>query len=252
MFCNFLNFHIPENLFFDPVDGYTRNLKLSLNDAQNRPVNKTSWILVDSNIQVIYGYLKIQDYIRYGGKHVFYNLVATNSRGGSTSLLFRVNLPGKMPQILYEVTMTVTPFYQESVAEINEQLLIVTKISEYFGRPSRFSWINIVSFERQKDENKITVAWTNCTLTTTQCKSGDVKAIASKVVLNNGVANTNFARFMSPQYIIHGIQASISAACHTTPVLASSTIIGTSFPAIINKIPVLKISTMGFFQYKVR
>ena len=164
-FCDFLVFPIQDDLFIDRYDGTTSKLKLSMTTTDGKPVAKNSWIFVDSDIQVIYGYLKVDDYVKMGGvKATDFNLVATNSKGGSTALRFKVRLPDKIPDILYTVTMTMTPFYQFSFPEINEQLMILTKISAYFGRPSRFSWINIVSFTRSQNENKITIAWTSCTL----------------------------------------------------------------------------------------
>lgn len=164
-FCDFLVFPIQDDLFIDRYDGTTSKLKLSMTTIDGKPVAKNSWIFFDSDIHVLYGYLKVDDYVKMGGlKSTEFNLVATNSRGGATALRFQVRLPDKIPDILYTVTMTMTPFYQFSFPEINEQLMILTKISAYFGRPSRFSWINIVSFTRSKNENRITIAWTSCTL----------------------------------------------------------------------------------------
>jgi len=254
-FCDFLVFPVPEDLFYDTTDGTTRNLKLTLNDIYNKPTDETSWISVDSDIQVIYGYLKIDDYKQIGGKETFFHLVATNSKGGSTSLLFKVELPEKLPDILYKVTMTLTPFYNIDVPEINEQLMLLTKISTYFGKPSKFSWINIISFNRVDHQNKITMAWTNCTLTEGKCqnKNNDISTIASKVIMANGNANTNFASFLSPQYMIRHIEASAIRICPTSsiPLPTSSAVIGAPYPIVVNKISSLLISSLHYFSFKV-
>ena len=253
-FCDFLVFPVPEDLFYDITDGATRNLKLSLNDIYNKPIDRKSWISVDSDIQVIYGYLKIDDYKQIGRKDIFFHLVATNSKGGSTSLLFKVELPAKLPDILFEVKMTLTPFYNIDVPEINEQLMLLTKISTYFGKPSKFSWINMISFNRVEKQNKIIMAWTNCTLTGQTCRNNDVSTIASKLIVGNGNANTKFASFLSPQYMIHHIEASNIKACPTisSAVLpTSSNVIGAPYPIVVNKIPLLIISSLHYFSFKV-
>lgn len=72
--------------------------------------------------------------------------------------------------------------------------------------------------------------------------------------MNNGQPNTNFARFLSPQYIIHDIQAVGLGNCvepSTTSVIPTSSIIGNTNPIIVNKIPVLMCTTMNYFVYKV-
>ena len=254
-FCDFMVFPIPEDLFMDQNDGTTSKLKLSMTTLDGKLVPKNSWIFVDSDIQVIYGYLKVDDYVRMGGvKYTEFNLLAANSKGGRTALRFRVRLPEKIPDILYTITMTMTPFYQYSFPEINEQLMILTKISAYFGEPSRFSWINIISFQRSQNENKITIAWTNCTIHGQKCHNTDVSKISSKVVMNNGQPNTKFARSLSPQYIIHDIQAVGMGNCVepiTSSVIPTSSIIITTNPIIVNKIPVLILTTLNYFVYKV-
>ncbi|XP_066925834.1 uncharacterized protein, partial [Clytia hemisphaerica] len=150
--------------------------------------------------------------------------------------------------------MKVTPFYQPSIPEINEQLMLLTKISAYFGLPSKFSWINVISFKRQPNENQITIAWTNCTLTGKQCHNKDVSTIASKVVLDNGQPNSVFARFLSPQYIINEIRATTSSQCQqttTSTLQPTSSVIGSSYPIIVNNMPTLEVTTLNYFTYKI-
>ena len=87
-----------------------------------------------------------------------------------------------------------------------------------------------------------------------KCENNDIATIANKVVMNNGQPNTNFARFLSPQYIIHDIQAVGLGNCvepSTTIVIPTSSVIGNTNPIIVNKIPVLICTTVNYFVYKV-
>lgn len=254
-FCNFFVFPIPENLFYDKTDGYTRQLKLLMRTAADHPLPIDSWVQLDADIQVIYGYLKVSDYEEVQSKQVTYRLVATNSKGLSTHLFFDINLPKVAPHLYYTINMKVSSFYQPNTPTINEQLLLMTKISAYLGNPSNFSWMSIVSFSRQKEENVVTVAWTNCTLTNTSaCPLKAVQSMASKVVLKNDVANSNFARSLSPHYILHSISAEINHLCFSTtsvPEITSSSIRLPPYPKVMKPIDPLTIHTSTYFRYKV-
>ena len=72
--------------------------------------------------------------------------------------------------------------------------------------------------------------------------------------MDNGQPNTNFARFLSPQYIIHDIQAVGLGNCvepSMTSMIPTSSVIGDTNPIIVNKIPALTCTTTNYFVYKV-
>lgn len=252
-FCDFFVYPIPENLFHDINDGNTRNLNLSLQTGSYQVVDKTSWLQIDTDIQVLYGFLKVSDYIKAGGKEEIYYLVARNSLALETYLSFKIKLPEKVPQIFYQITMTVTKFYDSNAPDINEQLLLLLKVSTYFGEP-KFSWVNILSFSRNEEQNQVTFAWTNCTLSDSlKCPSTAVKTLSSKVVLNNHIANSKFAHFLAPQYIIKNITASVNQNCKlstTTSPGTTSTIITTS-PLILNRPAALQVYSTSYYRFKI-
>lgn len=263
-FCDFFMFQIPEDLFYDPPSGgSTRQLKLALKTKSGQELHKNSWIILDTDIQVIYGYLKFQDYIAIKATssslppQVEYQLVATNTKGVSTAMMFLVNLPANAPKVFYTITMKVSSFYNHQVPDINEQLLLLTKISAYLGSPANFSWLNMISFSRNSKENLVTLAWTNCTHgSLDKCPINQVKSLASKVVLSNDIPNSNFARYLSPHYILWSVQTTIndhqcSAGRTTTRAPSPTTIPVKSYPKVYEDFGVLTIDTSSYFRFKV-
>ena len=261
-YCSSFFFQVPSNLFLDQEDGDTRNLTLSLWNKNETPLGISSWLQLDSTLQVLYGYLKVSDNALADKNKMFhYEIKATDSSGLTANAPISIKIPEKPPMVFYEVHLTVSSFEHKTKPDVNEQIFLAFKIFSYFG-DNFFSGVNILSFSRNHSgtqaTEEITLGWSNCTLTGPECPEATVETLISKVVTADGKPNPNFVEKLKPQYDIYDLKAGKAGAClkssPVTPTPSSSISQKPVYPLtpiIRNSIPKLFVSTTVYFSYQI-
>ena len=241
-FCKYFLFRIPDDIFLDQQDGNARNMKLTLLTMQGQTIKHDSWLQIDPNAQVLYGFLKISDYNKTENSEFKYRLIATDSSGLTAETQFVIKVTSLPPEVYYEVELTVNSVYGIDTPDIQEQLLIATKISIYF-QDSDLSGMNILAFTRNATANQVTFGWTNCTLKGKECPKQQVEDLSRKVVLFDGTPNSAFIKKLEPQYRVYSIKA------HKVGVCARNTSI--LMPIILNMVPKLNVTASTLFTYVI-
>ena len=86
----FLRFKIPNDTFFDSIDGYTPYLNLEMYHENRTTLSKTSWVQLNTFSQEIHAYLYLTLLEGENNKMFNFILVATNSRKQSVNISIKL------------------------------------------------------------------------------------------------------------------------------------------------------------------
>ena len=86
----FLRFKIPNDTFFDSIDGYTPSLNLEMYHENSTTLSKTSWVQLNAFSQEINAYLYLTILEGENSKMFNFILVATNSRKQSVNMSIKL------------------------------------------------------------------------------------------------------------------------------------------------------------------
>lgn len=132
-YCGYLRYEIPEDTFYDPVDGETRNLELTLTNLDSSNVN-LEWLHFDSTLQTLFAILISQKNLA-NLKYEF-KLHASTKRGekNSTIVIILINgVPMKTKTaVSLDFDVNISPPIYESVALIK----FLERFSQIYQIPS--------------------------------------------------------------------------------------------------------------------
>ncbi|XP_033227908.1 dystroglycan isoform X3 [Belonocnema kinseyi] len=166
-------FKVPDDTFFDTKDGSTRNLNLSLKNADGTEISPDEWLQFDSKNQEFYGVpMKSDD------KSRSYMLEARDKEGLSARDSLKVNVYHP-PPVSYSVefSMTLEIPYDEFVKSAKRKRLFIEKVCELFGDRDT-STVSLESITR----GSTVVTWRNKTLATSRCPNEDIDKLRRVVV----------------------------------------------------------------------
>ena len=122
-------YRIPEDMLYDPEDGFTRNLKLEVKTDNGEDLPATSWILFSTSKQELHGMAYGKDII---GLHTFY-LVATDSQGNTVDFKFKVQVSEGAYAYNNQFTICLKYDYKMFMNNIENRLKLTKSISDYYG-----------------------------------------------------------------------------------------------------------------------
>ena len=172
--CQKLNFTIPADIFYDPNDGDTRNLQLSLLTEGRQPVDMQSWVQLDQNSQIIYGYPRVGSGISLQ-REFKYLLVARDRDGNTGSTPMTIKIIGDLPEVTYKLTMSGSTTLNKDLPQIAQEILLINKIGAYFNDYA----INDISYSR--DGNSVQFAWSFCKMRTDKCDCYKLQQVRDKL-----------------------------------------------------------------------
>ena len=214
-FCIPFSYTIPNDLFNDLEQGGTRNLQVHLENYKRQSVGKTSWLQFSRQTQVLYGILKVDDFYKKPLGGYKYYLVATDNQGLQAATDFIITIPESPIKYNHVINMTVNRMFDSSVPDVNEQLLINTKILESLGDADLNS-INLISYEHMPSSNRAVFIWSNCSLTYRPCPTSELKGMFSKITDRNGQISESFKNSMLSQYTVYSIKTEKLAPCNVS------------------------------------
>ena len=135
-----LRFHIPKDTFYDKEDLYTPNLKLEMMTIDGDELLRTSWILLNSSSQEIYG---LPSDVNTIGLHEFL-MVAADKEGRKAYDAFEVSvLEDNIP---YSHKFNVEIDYDNAtfMDNVGIRVFLLDKIASYFG--VNFTSVRVVSY----------------------------------------------------------------------------------------------------------
>lgn len=188
-----LVFTVPEDTFYDPEDGGTRALSLSLftMERDRRPIEANHWLQFDSKNQEFYGVPLHGDEGRRE-----YQLVASDSKGLSVSDVLIVHVY-PMPNISYNVQFSLqmdVPF-ESFASSPSMKRRFVEKLRDLFGDRNS-SAIVIAAIE----EGSTKVKWYNRTLPTRGCPEDEISKLRDVLVDEDDLISRRVKDVMEPEF----------------------------------------------------
>ena len=165
--CRRFEFRIPVDTFYDPEDGSTRNLYLSLLTTNNLRIPEDHWLQFNRTMQQVYGYP------RYPSKSAFqrtyeYILFAKDIQGNQASSRVTASIRGST-EITYKLTMKGRLAANYHTSNIDIEIMLIKRIAQFFSD----SAINDISFIRTG--NTFTFSWSFCRMQTATCNCFYIK-----------------------------------------------------------------------------
>ncbi|KAM3963280.1 LOW QUALITY PROTEIN: dystroglycan [Aphomia sociella] len=166
---------VPEDTFFDPEDGGTRNLALSLRYSDRSELPAGHWLQFDTRNQEFYGLPAPSD---EGSVH--YQLIAEDSSKKSAydSLIVEVvKSPTIRPTVEFQMTMEY-PF-QQLAYDANNKRKVVEKLAALFGQKTTGN-IRILSIT----DNPTTIIWYNTSLPMDRCPKKEIEELRKMIIVD--------------------------------------------------------------------
>ncbi|XP_041985077.1 dystroglycan isoform X3 [Aricia agestis] len=166
---------VPEDTFYDPEDGDTRRLQLSLRFSDRSPLPPTHWLQFDARNQEFYGLPAAAD---EGSVH--YQLIAEDSTKKSAydSLIVEVaKAPTIRPTVEFQMTMDPSPNLINSAANKRK---VVEKLAALFGQKDTDN-IRIQSIT----DNPTTIIWYNTSLPMDRCPKREIEELRRMIIVDD-------------------------------------------------------------------
>ncbi|XP_064292601.1 dystroglycan 1 isoform X2 [Plodia interpunctella] len=176
-----LVYKVPEDTFFDPEDGSTRNLALSLRYSDRSELPPGHWLQFDDKNQEFYGLPAPED-----AGSVHYQLIAEDSTKKSAydSLIVEVvKSPTIRPTVEFQMTMD-SPFPQLAY-DANNKRKVVEKLAALFGQKETAN-IRIQSITN----NPTTIIWYNTSLPMDRCPKKEIEDLRKIIIDDRGSAGS--------------------------------------------------------------
>ncbi|XP_022823767.1 dystroglycan isoform X3 [Spodoptera litura] len=170
-----LVYKVPEDTFFDPEDGDTRSLSLSLRYSDRTELPAGHWLQFDAKNQEFYGLPAPSD-----EGSVSYQLIAEDSSKKSAydSLIVEVaKAPTIRPTVEFQMTMEY-PFPMLAY-DANNKRKVVEKLAALFGQKETDN-IRIQSITN----NPTTIIWYNTSLPMDRCPKKEIEELRKMIIVD--------------------------------------------------------------------
>ncbi|KAJ8717840.1 hypothetical protein PYW07_005770 [Mythimna separata] len=170
-----LVYTVPRDTFFDPEDGDTRNLALSLRYSDRTELPAGHWLQFDAKNQEFYGLPAPSD-----EGSVSYQLIAEDSTKKSAydSLVVEVvKAPTIRPTVEFQMTMEY-PFPMLAY-DANNKRKVVEKLAALFGQKETDN-IRIQSISN----NPTTIIWYNTSLPMDRCPKKEIEELRKMIIVD--------------------------------------------------------------------
>ncbi|XP_063385930.1 dystroglycan 1 isoform X3 [Cydia fagiglandana] len=175
-----LLYKVPEDTFFDPEDGGTRNLALSLRYQDRSELPAPHWLQFDARNQEFYGLPSAAD---VGTVH--YQLIAEDSSKKSAydSLIVEVmKAPAIKPTVEFQMTLDYD--FDQLAHSANNKRKIVEKLAALFGDKDT-SNIRIRNITDHPHAST-TIIWYNTSLPMDSCPKDKIETLRKMIIADDG------------------------------------------------------------------
>ncbi|KAF6216608.1 hypothetical protein GE061_000952 [Apolygus lucorum] len=198
-----LIFQVPEDTFYDPEDGNTRNMKLSLLTMNERArIPSNHWLQFDTKNQEFYG-------IPFTVGSTEYQLVCEDSGGRDASDVLVVTVQ-PAPRVMYNVqfSMTLAMEYNELMENPKLQRSFVEKLALVFGDPNTNA-IVISGFA----PGSTVVTWHNKTLPTHYCPENEILTLRQIMLGDDEKVTQSVLKVMAPEFQVISTKLTPTGFC---------------------------------------
>ncbi|KAK9497183.1 hypothetical protein O3M35_004548 [Rhynocoris fuscipes] len=199
-----LIFPVPEDSFYDPEDGNTRNMKLSLITMDRQRVPPNHWLRFDSKNQEFYG---IPMSVNVG--QMEYQLVCEDS-GGKTAVDGLVVIVHPAPRILYNVEFSIRLAldYNQFVESPPMQRSFVERLATLFGDANTQA-IVLSGFA----PGSTIITWHNKSLPTDACPDTEIIALRQVLLGDDERITPAVLQALGSQFPVIGARLTPTGLC---------------------------------------
>ena len=208
----YFEYKIPASTFNDLEDGNTPNLMLSLLLPSFEPLPVGSWIVLNSQTQVIYG-LPDEDAIQAqpaGGYR--YLLVGQDSGGKVASASVVVQILETTRPYHYQIIARLRSYLDSSLPCVDHVVEFLEKLSTFVGEDKQH--IRIVSYNVSKNyPADVVISWTNRSASFNACSHEIVTARFQKLSDGRAGVTIAFSEILLPYFIVQYIKLEFLETC---------------------------------------
>ncbi|XP_071961391.1 dystroglycan 1-like [Antedon mediterranea] len=218
----FLDFKIPEDLFYDKEDGDNLHLQLSFHTT-GKPVTKANWFHLDKKNNKLTGRtLTAQDVTEY-------ILRAQDTKGYFEQFSFEVVvIPAPKPETApVSMGLTLDIDFDEFMKNKELQEYVLSRLAAVFG-DSDSSNIAILSVER----GSVKLTWTNSSISPDSCQIELIEALMKMIMNEDGTPTDALRDAFKPKFEITEVAAMPSGACVSTMAPMTTTITTTRISGV--------------------
>jgi len=196
-------FKVPEDTFYDPEDGSTRSLKLSLLTMDRTQIPLTNWLQFDVKNQEFFGTPMPGD---VGRKE--YQLVCEDSGGlmANDGLVVVVHPAAKVQYTVQFAMLTVPNVTSISSAALKRKF--IEKLKELFGDQNT----NAISLS-SVTENPTVMTWHNRTLPTDHCPEDEIEQLRKLLINEDHTVTERVGAKMGQEFDVKTITVTPIGMC---------------------------------------
>lgn len=199
-----LVFTVPSDSFFDHQDGNARNLNLTLEMKDGKPIPDNNWLQFDTKNQEFYGIPMPSD----AGQREY--LLICQDKGGLVARDGLVVIVHPAPRVMYNVefSMKLDLNYKKFTESPSLQRSFVEKLARLFG-DSDTSAIVLSGFS----PGSTIITWHNKTLPTNICPDNKIKQLRQIILGDDERLTSNVARVMGEEFPVQSARLTPAGLC---------------------------------------
>ncbi|XP_026809474.1 dystroglycan [Rhopalosiphum maidis] len=202
-----LSYVVPVDTFYDPEDGSSRRLKLSLMTIDRTQVPENNWLQFDTKNQEFYG-------IPLWGEKILseYQLICTDREGRSNHDSLVVSIPNTtkpLPSAEFDMIFK-TPEFKEFNNSAKLKKLFVERVANLFKDKDT---ANIVVLGISSVNGMTMVTWYNKTLEMNRCEEEKVLQLRQVLLNEDEKLSENVTKNMKPSFNVVGAHVIPSGIC---------------------------------------
>ena len=205
-----LEFLLPENMFFDKEDGYTRNLSVRVHDENGQTFSSLSWITFNTSSQLLYGVPTRTVAKQQPVDGYVVTIVAMDTDGGvvNTTMLIKIQTNMQM-SINYEIKV-------KMIVNGSQESLDIDQVLEFFSKLKVYSKNSAELFltDYSKENSTLEVTFSSMVFLGKSCDFSEIQTLQQRFVSysyqrsNNSSSNVNgkpsynFTQEMAPDFVV--------------------------------------------------
>ena len=246
-------YQIPDNIFFDPEDGDTRNLTLECLTTSGESLASNSWLMFNPTSRILSGIPLINDFTKQASKALVLKLIAYDKSKNFAIDTFSLLIMKPLSSLTFTLSLTLAINYDDFHAQKNLRQALIERISQFYGDSSS-SFIYLSSVVN----GSTIVSWSNTSSGILTCNKQEIDQIVQTVqVQKTNTPSKAFLKFLLPEFPVLGLSSSYEGVCVITvatkvpvSVARSSNKMSYIIPIVVFVVLILLVLIIVLFLYR--
>ena len=200
-----LMFQIPPDTFYDPEDGFTHDLQLTLLTVDNDPVSTSDWLQLDSSRGILFGVPLDSNLTSTRNEYL---LSATDSEGLVAYDAFVVQVQERPSDFTHEFNITLENDFKVFTSDQSNIVRLCEGIASFLddGDTGAMS-------VRSVEEGSVEVSYSNKTISREQCDQETINAVFTNLADVDGLPKSAFQDALAPDFIVTSVDLVLLYLC---------------------------------------